>query len=138
MGGIAAKYILSKKNQSSSIRAGAFLRRLRQACASAKTGVFRSSVTLSRFPLAVSQGLNRDSLKTLRHSRFAGFAVVPYQSSGPLRGCSYPWHNLQLFKIIILFKTNMFKNIFPVNCFTISCFFCNPPCSCIKRNKSFF
>ncbi|MCI6257471.1 MAG: hypothetical protein MR694_00005, partial [Spirochaetia bacterium] len=42
----------------------------------------RSSVALGRFTPAVSQGLNRDSLKTLRHSRFAGFAVVPYRSSG--------------------------------------------------------
>ena len=84
-----------KKNQSSSIRAGAFLRRLRQACASAKTGVFRSSVTLSRFPLAVSQGLNRDSLKTLRHSRFAGFAVVPYQSSGRFALLHTPCHQVK-------------------------------------------
>ena len=112
MDGIAAKYILSKKNQSSSIRAGAFLRRLRQACASAKNGVFRSSVTLSRFPLAVSQGLNRDSLKTLRHSRFAGFAVVPYQSSGRFALLHTPCHQVKNHFFAYICKNLKFLYIF--------------------------
>ena len=58
-------------------------------CKPCTTGFAGLRYRSSRFPLAVSQGLNRDSLKTLRHSRFAGFAVVPYQSSGRLRRASH-------------------------------------------------